>query len=158
MLIDKVIKPIFKPDTDKVRHLLKAISWRTIGTIDTMILGWIISGNPMTGVKIGAVEVFTKIFLYYAHERVWFRINFGIQRPRKTISEIAWAPSMDAYTQAAFLQDENGDVRKRAKVLINKQGEYKVVLTSYNSKTKERYSDIITGTKEEIENTLKIKL
>ena len=66
MLIDKVIKPIFKPDTDKVRHLLKAISWRTIGTIDTMILGWIISGNPMTGVKIGAVEVFTKIFLYYS--------------------------------------------------------------------------------------------
>jgi uncharacterized membrane protein len=60
------------------RHIAKTITWRIIGTIDTMILGWIISGNPMTGLKIGGLELVTKIMLYYAHERAWFRINFGL--------------------------------------------------------------------------------
>jgi uncharacterized membrane protein len=65
----------------KKRHLAKAISWRTVGTIDTMLLGWLISGDPMVGVKIGAVELITKIFLYYAHERVWYRFStFGLRK------------------------------------------------------------------------------
>ena len=55
------------------RHILKAISWRAIGTIDTMILGWIITGNPLTGVKIGALEVLTKMTLYFLHERIWYK-------------------------------------------------------------------------------------
>ncbi|MBL7889624.1 MAG: DUF2061 domain-containing protein [Bacteroidia bacterium] len=65
-------------DPSKKRHLAKTITWRIVGTIDTMILGWIISGNPMTGVKIGGLEVATKMILYYFHERAWFKINFGL--------------------------------------------------------------------------------
>ena len=49
----------------KKRHLAKAVSWRVVGTLDTMLLGWLISGDPMVGVKIGAVELVTKIVLYY---------------------------------------------------------------------------------------------
>ncbi len=65
----------------KKRHLAKAISWRAVGTIDTMLLGWLISGDPMIGVKIGAVELITKIFLYYAHERVWYNFSkFGVKK------------------------------------------------------------------------------
>jgi uncharacterized membrane protein len=60
------------------RHIAKTITWRIVGTIDTMLLGWVITGNPMTGVKIGGLEVITKMFLYFAHERVWFKINFGL--------------------------------------------------------------------------------
>jgi uncharacterized membrane protein len=55
------------------RHILKAVSWRVIGTIDTMILGWIITGNPLTGLKIGALEVLTKMTLYFLHERIWYK-------------------------------------------------------------------------------------
>ena len=62
------------------RHLAKTITWRFVGTIDTMVLAWIISGNPMTGFKIGAAEVFTKMILYYLHERAWYKINFGLDR------------------------------------------------------------------------------
>ncbi|MBN8697635.1 MAG: DUF2061 domain-containing protein [Bacteroidetes bacterium] len=65
-------------DPSKKRHLAKTITWRIVGTIDTMVLGWIISGNPMTGVKIGGLEVATKMILYYFHERAWFKINFGL--------------------------------------------------------------------------------
>jgi len=69
-------------DTNK-RHLLKTFSWRVIGTMDTFILVWIITGNPITGLKIGFTEVLTKILLYYGHEKLWYKINFGLDRRNK---------------------------------------------------------------------------
>jgi len=64
-------------DRSKKRHLLKTVSWRIVGTLDTIILSWIISGNPLTGFKIGIAEVITKMALYYFHERAWFKINLS---------------------------------------------------------------------------------
>lgn len=64
----------------RARHLAKTVTWRIVGTIDTMILAWVISGDPMTGFKIGAAEVVTKMILYYFHERAWYKINFGLDR------------------------------------------------------------------------------
>ena len=61
----------------KLRSILKTISWRIVGTLDTMFLGWIITGSPIVGLKIGALELFTKMILYYFHERVWLRFKFG---------------------------------------------------------------------------------
>jgi len=55
------------------RHILKTISWRLVGTIDTMVLGWIITGSPLIGLKIGALEILTKMALYFIHERVWYK-------------------------------------------------------------------------------------
>ncbi|THD68114.1 DUF2061 domain-containing protein [Robertkochia marina] len=72
------------------RHLAKTVTWRFIGTLDTMLLGWLISGNPMAGVKIGFAEVITKMVLYYLHERVWFRFNFPDSRPRHLIKTLSW--------------------------------------------------------------------
>jgi len=62
------------------RHLIKTVTWRAIGTLDTFVLSWIISGNPVTGFKIGVAEVITKMALYYVHERAWYRINFGLDK------------------------------------------------------------------------------
>lgn len=62
------------------RHIIKTFSWRFIGTIDTFVLSWIITGNPITGLKTGVIEVFTKILLYYGHEKLWYRINFGLNK------------------------------------------------------------------------------
>ena len=65
------------------RHLLKTITWRIIGTVDTMILSWIITGNWKWGVAIGGVELITKMVLYYLHERAWYRYsNFGIKNKK----------------------------------------------------------------------------
>jgi len=69
-----------KIESTNKRHILKTFSWRTIGTIDTFILAWIITGNPLTGLKIGISEVFTKMLLYYGHEKLWYRINFGLEK------------------------------------------------------------------------------
>ena len=57
---------------DKTRHILKSITWRLVGTIDTIILSWVITGNLQIGLKIGGVEIITKMILYYFHERLWF--------------------------------------------------------------------------------------
>jgi uncharacterized membrane protein len=60
------------------RHIAKTITWRLVGTIDTMLLGWLISGNPLIGLKIGLLELITKMILYYFHERIWYRSKFGV--------------------------------------------------------------------------------
>lgn len=78
------------------RHALKAVTWRIVGTLDTMLLAWIISGNPLTGVKIGFAEVLTKLILYYLHERLWFSINLSKQgvlresRKRHLLKTVTW--------------------------------------------------------------------
>ncbi|MEJ0009596.1 MAG: DUF2061 domain-containing protein [Alphaproteobacteria bacterium] len=59
------------------RSLAKAVSWRITGSIDTFFLGWIITGSPVIAGTISAVEVFTKIGLFYLHERIWARIHWG---------------------------------------------------------------------------------
>ena len=67
----------------KRRHILKTITWRIIGTLDTMILSWLITGNWKWGIAIGGVELITKMVLYYLHERAWYRYsNFGIKNKK----------------------------------------------------------------------------
>lgn len=55
------------------RHLAKTITWRLIGTVDTVLIGWVVTGDPWIGVQVGGVEMVTKMVLYYLHERAWFR-------------------------------------------------------------------------------------
>ena len=63
------------------RSVAKAVSWRITGTIDTMIVSWLITGKLKLAISIGCVEVFTKMFLYYFHERIWNRIKAGQHVP-----------------------------------------------------------------------------
>ena len=72
------------------RHLAKTITWRLVGTLDTILLSWLISGNPLTGLKIGFSEVLTKMLLYYFHERIWFNIGIPNSRKRHIIKTITW--------------------------------------------------------------------
>lgn len=72
------------------RHIAKTITWRVVGTIDTMILSWAISGNPLSGLKIGLSEVVTKLVLYYIHERLWFKYKIPNSRKRHIIKTITW--------------------------------------------------------------------
>lgn len=65
----------------KKRHLAKAITWRIVGTVDTMLLGWLISGDIRVGASIGLLELITKMGLYYIHERLWYKSNFGVDKP-----------------------------------------------------------------------------
>lgn len=65
------------------RHLFKSISWRVVGTLDTIFLSGIVTGSWLTGFAIGGFEIFTKMILYFFHERLWYRfIKFGIKKDR----------------------------------------------------------------------------
>lgn len=59
------------------RSIVKSVSWRTIGTIDTILISFLITGKVTLALSIGGIEVFTKMILYYFHERAWNRIKFG---------------------------------------------------------------------------------
>ena len=61
------------------RHLYKTFTWRLIATCDTIFLGWLILGDPFIGLQIGSSEFITKMVLYFMHEKVWYKINFGLK-------------------------------------------------------------------------------
>ena len=62
------------------RHIAKTISWRIVGTLDTFILSWILTGSIKVGAAIGGAEVVTKTILYFFHERAWYKFSkFGLK-------------------------------------------------------------------------------
>lgn len=66
------------------RSIVKAVSWRLAGSVDTMVISYLITGKLTWALSISGVELFTKIGLYYIHERVWEKLSFGrIKQPDK---------------------------------------------------------------------------
>jgi sulfate adenylyltransferase large subunit len=61
----------------RMRSLAKAFTWRTTGSLDTFIIAWIITGRAVWAGGIASVELVTKIFLYYFHERIWSWVRWG---------------------------------------------------------------------------------
>ena len=61
----------------RYRSIVKAVSWRITGSIDTFVVSYIITGKAVVALSISGVEVFTKIGLFYFHERIWNRLKFG---------------------------------------------------------------------------------
>ncbi len=61
----------------RYRSIIKAICWRVTGTIDTFIISYLVTSKFKFAISISFFEVFTKITLYYLHERLWNRIEAG---------------------------------------------------------------------------------
>ena len=61
------------------RSLAKTVSWRTIGTLDTIIITRLVTGSWSAGAAVGGIELFTKMFLYYLHERGWSWSDWGLE-------------------------------------------------------------------------------
>lgn len=63
------------------RHIVKSITWRIVGTLDTIILSGILTGSWKLGLAIGGVEIITKMILYFLHERAWYKFSsFGVKK------------------------------------------------------------------------------
>ena len=71
--------------TARTRSLVKAVTWRMVGSVDTFMLSFIIARLFHQGVthaatmagSIASVETVTKIILFYGHERVWASVPWG---------------------------------------------------------------------------------
>jgi len=72
------------------RHLLKAISWRFFGSSTTFLLSWLVTGNMIIGLSISGIETFTKIVLYYLHERLWFKSDIKNTNRRHALKTLTW--------------------------------------------------------------------
>lgn len=68
---------LFRGKETHPRSLVKAVSWRTLGSIDTFILGLIFTSSLKAAGSIAGTEVITKILLYYFHERAWANVRWG---------------------------------------------------------------------------------
>ena len=97
----------------KKRHLLKTITWRMIASFDTCVLMFVVPSlliyilkkfhptstkiiqleelatkehRAVIATVIMSCEVVTKMILYYFHERIWYKINFGVKHKREDIN------------------------------------------------------------------------
>ena len=72
--------------SNQIRHIIKTVSWRFVGAIDTIILVFLvfyfITGTvkqaPEVALSIFSIEIITKMVLYYIHERIWIKSKWGI--------------------------------------------------------------------------------
>ena len=65
-------------EISRKRHIAKTFTWRITATLTTMIVTWIITEDPFTGLAVGGIEFFVKMPIYYFHERIWYKSNFGV--------------------------------------------------------------------------------
>lgn len=73
-LVNRKVQESQKGDSN-IKSLMKTISWRIVGTLDTMLISYMITGQLAMAFSIGSIEVFTKMILYYFHERIWSNIK-----------------------------------------------------------------------------------
>ena len=64
----------------RLRSVLKAVSWRVLATLTTMVVAYFVIGNVGDALKIGSVEVVVKMGIYYIHERTWAQLPLGAVR------------------------------------------------------------------------------
>ena len=62
-----------------LRSIVKSISWRIIGTLDTVVICWFVTGTIEAALSIGSIELVSKMVLYFLHERSWNKIKWGKQ-------------------------------------------------------------------------------
>ena len=82
MILEQLItdKKNYKSDKiseNPIRSFVKSVSWRVIGTIDTVLISWLITGELALAFSIGSIELVTKMVLYFFHERIWNKIKWG---------------------------------------------------------------------------------
>lgn len=82
MLVDQLFISNKKKENAKTnerwsRSLLKSISWRIIGTLDTIVISYVITGELAFALSIGGIELITKMVLYVVHERLWNNVKWG---------------------------------------------------------------------------------
>jgi uncharacterized membrane protein len=60
-----------------LRSVIKALSWRIVGTLDTLVVSYVLTGEIALATSIASVDFLTKLILYFFHERIWNKIKWG---------------------------------------------------------------------------------
>ncbi|WP_298556012.1 DUF2061 domain-containing protein [uncultured Algibacter sp.] len=80
MLLKSKQKSTYKEDSvgeKPIRSVAKALSWRVVGTLDTLVVSYVLTGEISVAASIASVDFLTKLVLYFFHERIWNAIKWG---------------------------------------------------------------------------------
>lgn len=80
MLLKNKEKSTYKEDSvgeKPIRSIAKALSWRVVGTLDTLVVSYVLTGQISVAASIASVDFLTKLVLYFFHERIWNAIKWG---------------------------------------------------------------------------------
>lgn len=66
-----------KKSEKPIRSIAKAVSWRVVGTLDTLLISYLLTGEVAIAASIASIDFVTKMFLYFFHERLWNKISWG---------------------------------------------------------------------------------
>lgn len=99
------------------RSLLKTVSYRLWSTILTSLLVYVFTGQWMMALAIGSLEVLLKMFLYYGHERVWDRIQFGRKVAVPAVIWLTGLPCSGKSTLALALAEEFKQLKLKSEIL-----------------------------------------
>ena len=64
----------------KRRSMTKAISWRILATLTTMLIVFSFTRKLELTLLIGGLDALLKVILYYGHERIWNNVLWGKHR------------------------------------------------------------------------------
>lgn len=68
---------LFRAPEAHSRSLVKAVSWRLLGSIDTFVISFFVTHQLVFAASIASVETVTKVALFYFHERIWAVVPWG---------------------------------------------------------------------------------
>lgn len=87
---------------ERKRHLAKAVSYRLFGSMATGAIALAFTGRVDLAAGVGVADTVVKLGLYYLHERLWYRIRWGVH---------PGVPSDDAGTQGGSQSGQRAHVR-----------------------------------------------
>jgi uncharacterized membrane protein len=61
------------------RHIAKTVTYRILGTGVTVLSALALGANIEVASLLGVGELIFKPLLYFIHERLWYKSNYGIK-------------------------------------------------------------------------------
>ena len=80
---------LYMKKESRYRSIIKALSWRMIATLTTVLIAFVVTRDTSISLKIGFFEFIIKLILYYLHERLWLRVKLSDGHQVKT-SAFTW--------------------------------------------------------------------
>ena len=63
------------------RSILKALSYRLLASVTMVVAVYLLTRRLALSLSVGALDLLTKLGLYYLHERLWDLVRFGRRPP-----------------------------------------------------------------------------
>jgi uncharacterized membrane protein len=88
MILEPVLSRHLSATRSWQRSLAKTLTWRLFATVDTFVISLLVTRKLTWAGSIVGVEIFTKMMLYFAHERVWALSRAGVSDLRRHGAEL----------------------------------------------------------------------